>query len=54
MEILPIFKLIKAFMVIFVTYKMNKIHQTIEGTRVVTTFFTLKVYGDFFQMHKYS
>ena len=53
-EILPKFKLIRAFMVGFVTCKNEEDPSKNDCTRVVTIFLPLLVYGDFCQMLKGS
>ena len=46
------FKIIKAFMHVFVACKNEDYPIKNEGSRVFTTFLPLKVYGDFFQTLK--
>ena len=48
------FELIKACMHVLVSCKNGEVPIKSEGTRVVTTFLPLKVYGDSFQLLKGS
>ena len=51
-EILPKFKLIHAFMICLVICKNEENPSKNEGTKVVTTFFPLYVYGDFSRLSR--
>ena len=52
--ILPKFELIQAFMVVLIACKNKEDPIKNEGSRVLTRFSPLKVYGKFFQTHKGS